>query len=463
MPIRSPQLTRAWGQSFATTKFFLRRAALACVAIASALLAACGGSGSSRDHGDSTQRSFAPLDPANTLFWVRFTAETADALRDIVDNFNSDWHGPPVVADYIGGYGQIYTKVSASIQAGSVPAMAVSYESMTADYAAAGAVVPLDAFIADPALGLTQEDLADFHAAVLESNRFDELGGGMYSFPFAKSVLMLYFNKRVMAEAGIDTPPRTWDEFLEQSRAVKASTGKFAYALDVDCSTFNAFLMSKGGAILKNGRPQYDSPEAIAVLQLYETLIQEGLAYQIPKGSWDDEAALAQDEIAFRFRSSAGRASVKAAMEDDSRWGMAMIPQADPDSPATVLFGPNITVFATTPAQQEAAWAFTRHFTGPEVSVEWALRTGYLPIRKSAASDSRVLAFWNEWPYNRAAYDCLPFARPEPNLRGWQAVRGLVERAVEEVINGMATPEAAASRLQSAVERELARAAGSAR
>ena len=429
---------------------------LACVAVGLLALTACGGSAS--PEGESrAARVFAPLDTSKALFWVRFTAETAEALEDMLAEFNSNWDGLPVEADFVGGYGQIFTKVSASIHAGTVPAMAVSYESMTANYVAAGAVAPLDGFLSDPELGLSEEELEDFHEVVLESNRFEEFGGGMYSFPFAKSVLMMYFNKAVMAEAGYAEPPRTWDEFLEQSRAVKAATGKHAYALDVDCSTFNAFLLSMGGSILRDGVPQYDSPESIAVLRLYDTLMREGLAYQIPKGSWDDEAALAQDEIAFRFRSSAGLASVRNTVGDDTRWGMAMIPQVDPSAPRTVLFGPNITIFATTPEQQRAAWAFTRHFTSPEGSVEWALQTGYLPIRKSSAEDARLQAFWAEWPYNRASYDCLPHAKPEPNLRGWQAIRGLVERAVEEVINGLATPEEAAQRLQTAAEQELAR------
>jgi len=430
------------------------------VAFQVAVLAACGPSTQRGDTG-ADRAAFAPLDASKALFWVRFTAETADALDDIIAAFNAEWDGLPIAADFIGGYGQIYTKVSAGIHAGTVPAMAVSYESMTANFVAAGAAAPLDAFLADDALGLSPEDLADFHESVLDSNRFREFDGGLYSFPFAKSVLLMYFNKRVMAEAGYTEPPRTWDEFLEQCRALKRETGKHCYALDVDCSTFNAFLMSMGGTILDGEETGYDSPETIAVLQLYDTLMREGLAYQIPKGSWDDEAALAQDEIAFRFRSSAGRASVKNTVDDDARWGMAMIPQADLARPRTVLFGPNITIFATRPEQQRAAWAFTRYFTSPEVSVEWALRTGYLPIRKSSETDPRLQAFWDEWPYNRTAYDCLPHARPEPNNAGWQAVRGLVERAVEEVINGIATPEAAALRLKTAADAELARARAS--
>ena len=114
----------------------------------------------------------------------------------------------------MGGYSEIFRKLVTSIQARTVPAMAVGYQSMTTVYAQAGAIVPLDPLIADPGLGLSEQELADFFPVVLETNRYPTLDNGMYSFPFCKSVLMLYFNKRVLSAAGIDAPPRTWDEFF---------------------------------------------------------------------------------------------------------------------------------------------------------------------------------------------------------------------------------------------------------
>ena len=85
-------------------------------------------------------------------------------------------------------------------------------------------------------------------------------------------------------------------------------------------------------------------------------------------------------------------ASTAERAASPNEWGMAPIPQADPAHPHTTLFGPNITVFRTTEDQQRTAWGFIKYFTSAKVSVRWALATGYLPIRKSAAS---LLATWN--------------------------------------------------------------------
>lgn len=407
------------------------------------LLSACGG-----------PREFRPIDPDTALFWDRQTDENRDLLESIIAEFNDGRGGIPVKADYVGGYSEIFRKVVTSIQARTVPAMAVGYQSMTTVYARTGAVVPLDPFVEDPEIGLRTEELDDFFPVVLETNRYPSLDNAMYSFPFCKSVLMLYFNKRVMAAAGLDEPPRTWDEFLAQCRQVKERTGHAAYAVAVDASTFDGMVYSMGGEVYANGESLFDSPESIAVLKLYETLGKEGLAYQILAHRYDDRTDFAQDKVAFFLRSSSHRTYTAMLIEPEA-WGMAVIPQADPDNPKTVLYGPNINVFRTTPEQERVAWEFIKYFTSPEITVRWALGTGYLPIRKSAAKDPRMQAFWNEWPYNKAPFDCLSFARSEPNVPGWQEVREHIENALAGVLNGVKSAEEAAAELKQRADRIL--------
>lgn len=432
--------------------FSFRATLLASLLGALLPLAGCGGSGPAPGAG------FAPIDATQAVFWDRQTTETAELLRALVAEFNTGWSGIPVAVERAGGYSEIFRKVSASIQARRLPAMAVSYESMTAEYAASGAVAPLDALVNDPATGFSAEELEDFFPAVLASNRFEQLGGQLYSFPFAKSVLMLYYNKRVLAAAGIEAPPETWSAFVEQCRKIKASTGKQAHAVSVDCSTVNGLIFSMGGAVLAEGKTLYDRPAAIAVFELYETLTKEGLAFQITPGTFDDEVALVNDEIAFTLRTSSGRASVARNMGDaQERWGWARIPQSDPSQPATVLFGPNVTLFNTTPEQQQAAWAFVKFFTSPDVGARWAAETGYLPVRKSAANHPVLQQYWAAWENGRAAYDCLPIAKVEPNVTGWQEVRTLVERALTEVLSGLKQGRQAAIDLKSAADAALAR------
>ncbi len=409
--------------------------------------------------GTSAGSPFLPIDSEKALFWDRQTTETAELLKEFIREFNANRPGPSIEAEYIGGYGEIFRKVSASIQARKLPAMAVAYESMTAEYVLAGAVIDLESLAADPRTGLDSAARDDFFPAVLETNRYPDFGDKMFSFPFAKSVLVMYYNKRLLAEAGIDAPPKTWDEFLGQCRRIKAKTGRAAYPISVDCSTINGMIYSMGGDVVRGRETLYDSPQALKVFRLIETLSQEGLAYPITPDTYDDRIALSQDRAAFAFRSSSHRTSMETLMEGDhSRWGIAPIPQADPADPHTVLYGPNVVIFNTTPEQQRAAWAFVTFFTSPEISARWALGTGYMPVRRSVASDPGMQAFWSEWPDNRTAFDCLSYARPEPNLAGWQRVRDIVELAETSILARLKTADQAVRDLKRAADAALRQA-----
>ncbi len=404
-------------------------------------------------------RTFTPIDASKALLWDRMTTETADVLKQIMAEMNAQG-GLPVETEYVGGYSEIYRKVRASIQAGTLPAMAVAYGNMVVDYARAGAVTPFEPFLTDPQMGLSAEELADFQPAVLETCRYPDFGGKMYSFPFAKSVLVMYFNKKVLADAGFSEPPKTWNEFLDQCRKVKAKIGGVPFPMNIDCSTVNSMIFSMGGEVLQGRQTLYDSSATLKAFKLIEALAQEGLAAPIPPDSYDDRVAVAQGRAAFAMRSSSHKANMEVLMKGDREsWGIAMIPQDDPTHPRTVLYGPDVVIFNTTPEQQRAAWNFIRHFSSKETSVRWALGTGYIPVRKSAAEDPRVQEFWAQWPYNRVAFDALSAARPEPTVAGWEKVRNIVEQAETKVLTRVKTADEALVGMKQAADAALAASA----
>jgi len=400
---------------------------------------------------------FTPINSEVAAFWDRQTTDNAVLLHAITDEYNASHNGLPVKIVQTGNYGDIYRKVTASIHARTLPAMAASYGAMTLEYAKAGAVVSFDTLIDHPETGLTEREMADFFPAVIEANRYEDLDGEMYSFPFTKSVLVLFYNKRVLAKAGIDAPPATWDAFLAQCRAIKVATGNPAWAIDVDASTVNAMIFSMGGEVFRGKETLFDSQPAQRTFALLQTLARENLAYPIPPRTFNDETALAQDTIAFCFRPSSNRPYIEQLMDDPDAWGIAPIPQVDPEDPHTILYGANISIFDTTEEQRAAAWGFVKAFTSRDTSVRWSIGTGYLPIRKSAVDHPDMQRFWAQNPRNRVAFDCLSFAKSEPNRLGWQEVRGLIEKTATALLAGISDAPQAGADLKRTADAVLAR------
>ena len=54
------------------------------------------------------------------------------------------------------------------------------------------------------------------------------------------------------------------------------------------------------------------------------------------------------------------------------------------------------------------------------ITARWAVESGYLPVRKSALTTETMKQFVGRHPRNRRAIDMQPYAKPEPNIAGWQ-------------------------------------------
>ncbi len=151
---------------------------------------------------------FVPINDSQVVFWDRQTAESATFIRTKADEFNRLYPGLPVKVERAGNYTEIFRKVSASIQARKLPALAVSYESMTSEYIPTGAVVPIDEYINDPEIGLSQEELKDFFPAVIEANRYPTFDNKLYSFPLAKECARVVLQYRCVERSRYFLPTR---------------------------------------------------------------------------------------------------------------------------------------------------------------------------------------------------------------------------------------------------------------
>jgi multiple sugar transport system substrate-binding protein len=119
-----------------------------------------------------------------------------------------------------------------------------------------------------------------------------------------------------------------------------------------------------------------------------------------------------------------------------------LLPQKDPTKPVTVMFGGNLTLFKTTPLEQAAAWEWIKFFLDRDQTVAWAIKSGYLPLRKSAADHADLKAHWEKEPQAAQAFQLTPYARPEPALPAWQDLREILETALAAVVTARASAKA---------------------
>ncbi len=383
-------------------------------------------------------------------------------------DFNAANPGITVVPQFIGTYTQLGQKIQVSVQAKQVPALAVGYENDVANYQQADALLDLTPYINSKTYGWTKEDLSDIFPGFLDRNIYPDFKNQILSAPFTSSILMMWYNADMLKTLGFNGPAKTWDEFKAQAAAaVKA--GKKGYPVLVETSDIDGMVFSFGGNVITddNKKGKFDTPQALAALQVLEDMAKAGTAFIIDPKIFEDQTLFTNGDAPYFLGSSTGRAYIGAAMQKDPKdpsagdkfnWNGTVIPQG-PDNlktPKTSLYGGNAIVFRTTPEKQLASWLFLKYFTSKDVTAFWSTQSGYLPVRKSAAESDVFKKYVGDQPLNRAAFDNAPYGKGEPQPAGWSKARTDIQDGATQILNKQLSASDAAKQIQKKVNDDLA-------
>ena len=141
-------------------------------------------------------------------------------------------------------------------------------------------------------------------------------GGKVYGLPFAISLPVGYYNMDALRKAGISTPPKTWDEVVENCGKLRAVGFKnpLFWGWNITGNWFfQALMRSQGVPIFSNGKFNFDGPEGLAALETMKKLFRGCNMLNLPTG--DAGKPFAAGEVAMHFWSTSaveiGRASCR--------------------------------------------------------------------------------------------------------------------------------------------------------
>jgi ABC-type glycerol-3-phosphate transport system substrate-binding protein len=398
----------------------------------------------------STEADIPLSGPVSVKLWHALSGPQQVALDAMIKKFNdSNGKGITVTALYQGNYTQLYEKTLGAIQAGSLPDLAHAYDSHVADYARTDIVVDLSTYKDSAKNGLTRQSQDDVYRGYYEANLFPQFGNRLLSWPFTKSLAVMYVNEDVLKEIGKPIP-KTWDEFEATVKAAtkKDTSGKtvrYGFGFNMDASYFYAQVYARGGTLMAtdNKTIGWNGKEGLAVLQMYDQINKEGSGYTPKSNDWQTD--LVTGKLALYFSSTASLPFIKdIADRAGTKWDIASLPQADPTKARTVQFGANIAIFRTTTERQLASWLFVKWLTDAEQTAQFAASSYFMPVRASAANSQVLKDYWAKVPQGKQAFDLIKQSSPESNVRGQQEVRDVVIfNMVSDVITGKAAPSAA--------------------
>ena len=398
----------------------------------------------------STEADIALSGPVSITLWHALSGPQQVALDAMIKKFN-DTNGKSitVTAQYQGNYTQLYTKTLAAIQGGAPPDLGQAYDSHVADYAKTDIVVDLGPYKDSPRNGLSKDSQQDIFKGYYDANTFPQFGNKLLSWPFTKSLAVMYVNEDVLNEIGAPVP-KTWDQFEATARAAtkKDSSGttvRYGFGFTLDAAYFDAQVVSRGGSLMAsdNKAVAWDAKEGLEVLQMHDRMSKEGSAY-IPKGI-DWQTDLAMGRLALYISSTSWLPFVKNLSDKSgAHWGIANLPQADPTKPKTVQFGANLAIFRSTPSRELASWLFTKWLSDTDQAAQLAATAFFMPVRASAADTQVLKDYWARLPQGKQCFDLIRVSLPESNIRGQQEIRdSVIVNMINDVVAGKSTPDVA--------------------
>lgn len=307
------------------------------LAIASTLLAGCGGGASSGGVVNLTFWSFNP------------------PIQKQVDLFNSTHSNIHVTyTTEPSGFGQYYPKILAAQRAGNAPDVALIEYQYVPTMVANGALVDISKYGANDAK--SQFDPAAW--------ALDSENGAQYGYPQDTGPMALFYNKSIFTKAGISSPPATWAEFAADAVKIHALGPNYYIATFPPNSTgwFQGLEWQAGAqwftidSAKQAWKVAVNSAASKTVTDFWQGLLDKGLIGTTADFSADWATGLDNGNIATWTSAVWGQGVIPGdAKTQANNWAVSTMPQWTAGQNVTAMWGGSgISVISGTKHAAEA-------------------------------------------------------------------------------------------------------------
>lgn len=432
-------------------------AMLLAVALTAGMMAGCGtGAGSSTGTAKKEQKQEEQKKEEQTgqegqaggsgekqevVMWGSMSGDAVTYVNQIIETYNGSqdkYHVTYSVQD------SMEEKLITAIAGGEVPDIVMWDRFTTGTYAAKGAFYPLDDFVQTDGMDLTQF----YEPAVNEMKGRD---GKLYGIPLTVDTRIIFYNKDLLAEAGVDpTSIKTWDDLRAAAVAAtkRDADGKLSqagFALS-DPGLFNNWILQAGGKMIDDTQTPpvtaFNSQEGLAVLNYWNQLLKEDKVYELGFEDSFGGNGFKAGKVAICFN---GPWALKELSESGINYGVLEQPQG-PGGVKSAIMGGFGLVIPSKASNIDAAWDFIKWWTtNKENGVEFAKLSSNLPANKNAAADpyfmdNEILSVFSA---------TMLYATTRMQVPGYSDVEGLALRPQLDLFaSGQITAEEALSKAQ---------------
>ncbi|MBC2775398.1 sugar ABC transporter substrate-binding protein [Rhizobium sp. AQ_MP] len=381
----------------------------------------------------------ALADTTLKLVEVITSPERTETLKSIVSTFEAENPGTKVEIISL-PWGEAFQKFATMVSAGEIPDVMEMPDTWLSLYANNGIVESLEPYLKD------WDQTADLSDRALELGR--DVKDTAYMLPYGFYLRAMFYNKKLLEEAGVTELPKTMDEFAEASKKVSALPGKYGYCLRGGPGGLNGWVMfgaSMAGSnefFTEDGTSTFNSEGWVKGLTWLIDLYKEGYA---PKDSvnWGFNEIVAgfySGTCAFLDQDPDALIAIAEHMGEDD-YGVMTMPKG-PDGKTFPTIGYAGWSMMSASENKDLSWKLIATLQGKDGNIEWNKRTGALPALKSAESDPFYASpQFKGWFEELADKDAVPTVMPT-HLEEFAFFKdSLVIKTSQQALLGDITPQ----------------------
>jgi len=422
-------------------------------AVCAVLLVGCGGEGGSTGGGKVS---------GEISFMVFGDPEEIQAYRDVIGAFENERPEVKVKLIEASDRDDLIARLSTSFAGGTPPDLFLLNYRFYAQFAARGVLETVE----DRVDGSDVFQQEDFYEPAMDAFRFD---GALTCLPQNISSLVVYYNKDLFRQVGVDEPKAGWrwdDMVAAAKKLTKDSNGDGkaeVYGLGVEPSLIRIapFVWSNGGELVNDEEKPtniaLDTPEAEEALERFLQLrvVEKVVPSEEEVKAEDDETRFQHGRMAMVLSSRRSTPTFRTIQGFD--WDVAALPQHKEQ--AGILHS---DAYCMTKASEnkDAAWSFMEFALGPEGAPTVAKSGRTVPSLKSVAESEAFLDPTAKPANSQVFLDTIPVIRQVPSISTWPEIEDAAEAILEEgFYRGEGAP-AIVGELRAATDSIFARAEG---
>ncbi|MGL5312639.1 MAG: ABC transporter substrate-binding protein [Peptostreptococcaceae bacterium] len=336
--------------------------------LAVGLMTGCSSKGADTSNSDIVTEITAPVE---ITFWHAMNGAQEESLTKLTEKFMAQNENIKVTLQNQSSYSDLQQKLTATAASPKdLPTLTQAYPDWMFNSINDGLVLELDEYINHETIGFDNYD------DILEGFRESTvINGKTYAIPFNKSTEVIWYNKTLLDELGLEAPT-TLEELAQVSKTIKEEKGIAGAGFDALSNYYTTYITNEGEVFDSNFDVTSDA--SVDAVNYYLDGVKNGY-FRIAGTDNYLSGPFANETVGMYIGSNAGESFVTSGVGDKFEVGVAPFPATNKIQQGTDLY-----VFSSASAEQRtAAFEYLKFLTNADNQLTWAKETGYVPARQS--------------------------------------------------------------------------------